>query len=239
MSAGGGSLAASQGMRAATAQLAEEAALRNHPETMKQVADDEMSGAQKREWIRSIDPTLSEDQVNATVKALYNYSKDPEHYRAMHDGNPDNDPEIAKEIKLVDHLFTHRNAPVYKGDIFRGLRWKNSEQELRDIIKAGTWTEKGITSFSTEKYVSEGFAGVYSHAGTSEISVVLRVPAGKNMSAVPFQHLSHFGNSESEVLTPSTVKDRGWSIKSAKWHVDKSGHKTVTIDMEENTRRRK
>lgn len=35
MSAGGGSLAASQGMRAATAQLAEEAALRNHPEVME------------------------------------------------------------------------------------------------------------------------------------------------------------------------------------------------------------
>ena len=38
MSAGGGSLAASQGMRAATAQLAEELALRNHPEVMEQLS---------------------------------------------------------------------------------------------------------------------------------------------------------------------------------------------------------
>lgn len=43
---GRGSLGAQQGMRAATATQAEEAALRNHPETTTHIADHELTGKQ-------------------------------------------------------------------------------------------------------------------------------------------------------------------------------------------------
>ena len=57
---GRGSLGAQQGMRAATATQAEEAALRNHPETTTHIADHELTGKQKRAWVRMACPGLTD-----------------------------------------------------------------------------------------------------------------------------------------------------------------------------------
>lgn len=56
---GRGTLGAQQGMHAATAQQAKEAALRSHPETTKQVANHEMTGAQKLDWLKTVCPGMN------------------------------------------------------------------------------------------------------------------------------------------------------------------------------------
>lgn len=235
MSAGGGSLAASQGMRAATAQLAEEAALLSHPETTEHVADHELTSKQKRAWVGIACPGLTQEERIAAVKALEHYSGMG--FRAIHKSNPDNNPKVAREIELIDRVLGGKNAPIYKGAIYRGVDYSGSEAELRKIIKSGQWTETGITSFSSDAGTAKSFA----HANTNwseGISVILRVPAGKNLSGVPFKHLSNI-SSEDEVLMPSSVKDRGWTIKNSKWTTNEHGRKVVYLDVEENLRRKK
>lgn len=232
---GRGTLGAQQGMHAATAQQAKEAALRGHPETTKQVANHEMTGAQKLNWLKTVCPGMTLDERSAAVKALEHYSKTG--YLEIHQSNPHNDPKVAKEIELIDRVLDGKNTPIYKGVIYRGVEYKRGEAELRKTIKSGQWRETGITSFSSSLDTAKHFAEV-KWGSQSTISVILRVPAGKNLSGVPFKHLSKI-SSENEVLLPSSVKDRGWTIKNAKWTTNQNGHKIVYLDVEENIRRKK
>lgn len=230
---GRGTLGEQQGMRAATIQQAEEAKLLNHPETHTQIAPDELPANKKLAWVRSICPDMSESEAQATVDAMKHYSGTG--FRVMHKNNPDNDPKIAAEIEAIDRVLTSKNAPIYKGEIFRGLTWNKGEAELRDYIKRGIWEEPGITSFSTKRSIAEFFA----IGPSTAVQVILHEKAGKNISGVPFQHLSKYGKGEAEVLTPSSVANRGWTIKSAKWSHTPDGVKTVDIEIEENIRRTK
>lgn len=235
MSAGGGSLAASQGMRAATAQLAEEAALRSHPETTKHVADHELTGKQKRAWLGIVCPGLTDDEKTAAVRAMSNYSAAG--YEEIHQGNPDNSAKVAKEIAIIDRVLGGKNTPIYKGAVYRGVKWKNGKESLKKLIDGGTWTETGITSMSSSESVARGFAGAESNGG-NYISVVLREASGKNLSGVPFRHMSGLPG-ESEVLLPSSINRRGFSIKKATWSTNGYGATVVYLDVEENIRRRK
>ena len=96
MSAGGGSLAASQGMRAATAQLAEELALRNHPEVMEQLSKGAWGDKRNLAWVAEVCPELPPEEREDAVAAMKHYSGAGS--RAIHNNNPDNDPEVAREI---------------------------------------------------------------------------------------------------------------------------------------------
>lgn len=232
---GRGTFGLQQGVRAATAQQAEETALRNHPETHEQVAPDMMPEFEKRDWVRSVCPELTDAEVQEAVDAMLHYSGSGS--RAIHQNNPDNDPKVAAEIKAIDRVLTSKNTPVYKGEIFRGVLWKQGEKALRDIIERGTWMEKGITSFSTKRSVAKSFSSP--GLAKSMIQVILHVPEGKNISGVPFQHMSKYGKSESEVLMPSSIANRGWGIKSAKWSHGPDGRRIVDIEIEENIRRLK
>lgn len=230
---GRGSLGLQQGMRAAIAQLAEDAKLLNHPETQTHIAPDELSLDKKRAWVRSICPEMSESEAKDAVEAMRHYSGSG--FRAIHKNNPNNDPKIAAEIKAIDRVLTSKSAPIYKGEIFRGISWTQGEKALRTRINSGLWTEPGITSFSTKRSVADNF----SSGSSAAIRVILHEKAGKNISGVPFQHLSIYGKDEAEVLTPSSVANRGWTIKSAKWSHTPAGGQTVTIEIEENIRRTK
>ena len=149
---GRGSLGAQQGMRAATATQAEEAALRNHPETTTHIADHELTGKQKRAWVRMACPGLTDAEQTAAVKALEHYSELGFH--AIHNNNPDNSPKVAREIELIDRVLSGKNAPIYKGAIYRGVKWGNGEKALKNLISNGTWTEKGVTSMSSNPEVA-------------------------------------------------------------------------------------
>lgn len=232
---GRGTLGAQQGMRAATALRAEEAALLKHPKTTKHIADHELQGKQKRAWVGIACPGLTQEERTEAVKALEHYSTTG--YHAIHKSNPDNSTKVAREIELIDRVLGGKNAPIYKGAIYRGVNYGDGEAALRNTIKNGLWTETGITSFSSRESAARSFAAAGSNK-TDGISVVLRVSPGKNLSGVPFRHLSKF-SSEDEVLMPSSVKDRGWTIKSAKWTTNEYGRKVVYLDVEENLRRKK
>lgn len=234
MSAGGGSLAASQGMRAATAQLAEELALRSHPETMEQLSKGAWGDKRNLAWVAEVCPELTTAEQAEAVNAMKHYSGNGFH--EIHNNNPDNDSAVAREIELIDRVLGGKNTPVYKGEIYRGVRYQDGEAKLRKIIKSGQWNEKGITSFSSYAGIADNFSDATSKS-TSEISVILRVPAGKNISGVPFKHMSKFA-SEDEVLLPSSVKNRGWTITKATWTTNKHGRKVVYLDIEENIRRK-
>lgn len=129
---GRGSLGAQQGMRAATATQAEEAALRNHPETTTHIADHELTGKQKRAWVGMACPGLSQEEKSEAVKALEHYSELGFH--AIHNNNPDNSPKVAREIELIDRVLSGKNAPIYKGAIYRGVKWGNGEKALKNLI---------------------------------------------------------------------------------------------------------
>lgn len=225
---GRGSFGLQQGVRGATAQQAEEVVLRNHPETQEQVAPDEMSFDDKVDWVQSICPELDEADCLAAVHAMEDYSNIGS--SAIHK----NDPAVSSKIEAIDKVLTSKNAPIYKGELFRGITWRQGEDALRSRISGGLWTEPGITSFSSKKSI----AAQMTKFGDG-IQVTLHVPEGKNISGVPFQHLSVFGKIEAEVLTPSTVKDRGWKITKSKWSHDQNGRKTVELEIEENIRRTK
>ena len=180
---GRGSLGAQQGMRAATATQAEEAALRNHPETTTHIADHELTGKQKRAWVRMACPGLTDAEQTAAVKALEHYSELGFH--AIHNNNPDNSPKVAREIELIDRVLSGKNAPIYKGAIYRGVKWGNGEKALKNLISNGTWTEKGVTSMSSNPEVAREFSGLTANHGYF-ISVILREAPGKNISGVPF-----------------------------------------------------
>lgn len=232
---GRGSLGAQQGMRAATATQAEEAALRNHPETTTHIADHELTGKQKRAWVGMACPGLSQEEKSEAVKALEHYSELGFH--AIHNNNPDNSPKVAREIELIDRVLSGKNAPIYKGAIYRGVKWGNGEKALKNLISNGTWTEKGVTSMSSNPEVARGFSGLTANHGDF-ISVILREAPGKNISGVPFRHLSKI-SSEHEVLLPSSINRRGFSIKKATWTKNNHGATVVYLDVEENLRRKK
>lgn len=231
---GRGSLGAQQGMRAATALRAEEVALLKHPETTEHIADHELTGKQKRAWLRMVCPGLTDKEQAAAVKALEHYSTSG--YRQIHNNALEN-PKVEREIKLIDRVLGGKNAPIYKGSIYRGVRWDKGEQALKDLISTGTWMESGITSMSSDLETAKGFAGTYINTG-SFISVVLREAPGKNLSGVPFRHLSKLPG-EDEVILPSSINHRGFKIKKASWTTNSEGGNVVYLDVEENIRRNK
>ena len=232
---GRGTLGAQQGMRAATALRAEEAALLKHPKTTKHIADHELQGKQKRAWVGIACPGLTQEERSEAVKALEHYSELGFH--AIHNNNPDNSPKVAREIELIDRVLGGKNAPIYKGAIYRGVKWGNGEKALKDLISGGIWTEKGVTSMSSSPEVAREFSGLTANHGDF-ISVILREAPGKNMSGVPFRHLSKISN-ENEVLLPSSINRRGFSIKNATWTTNSHGATVVYLDVEENLRRKK
>ena len=231
---GRGTLGAQQGMRAATAQLAEEAALRSHPEVMEQLSKGAWGEKRNLAWVAEVCPELTPEEREDAVAAMKHYSGNGFH--EIHNNNPDNDPEVAREINLIDRVLGGKNTPVYKGAVYRGVKYRDGEAELRKIIKNGQWNEKGITSFSSYPGIADNFSDATSKS-TSEISVILRVPAGKNISGVPFKHMSMYA-SEDEVLMPSSVRNRGWTITKSTWTTNKHGRKVVYLDIEENIRRK-
>lgn len=231
----GGSLGGSQGITIASAISTVEALtsvaneFEGHPETTELL--DAMNHDQQMEWIRKIVPGISDEKAEDMIQACSDYSLS--YYAKMHQNNPNNEEVIRKKIDAVDAMLNSKNAPIYKGEIFRGVRWRGSEQTLKDIVASGIWTEPGITSFSTSLSVAKEFAA-YNDPTAGIVNIILREKSGKNISGVPFKHLSEIP-SENEVLMPSSVRERGWNITSSKWQNAPNGGKYLFLDVEERT----
>ena len=231
----GGSLSGSQGINIESALVTAEAIagvagqIEEHPETVELL--EPMTDEERREWVRGICPDADNKKVNEIVEACKDYSTN--FYRKMHNNNPDNDEGIQRRIDAVDALLNSKNAPIYKGNLYRGIKWVGKEEILNDIIASGVWTEPGITSFSTSLPTAKAFAA-YNYPKDGIVNIILREKSGRNLSGVPFKHLSEIP-SENEVLMPSSVRERGWNITSSKWQNAPNGGKYLFLDVEERT----
>lgn len=213
----------------ATAEAIAEVAgqIEEHPETVKLLGS--MTDEESREWVRNICPDADDKKVNEIVNACKDYSTFS--YREMHNNNPDNDEEVQRKIDAVDSLLHSKNAPIYKGELYRGIKWVGKEEILNDIIASGVWTEPGMTSFSASIDVAKSFAGC-DYPGKGITNIILHEKSGKNISGVPFKHLSEMPMEE-EVLTPSSVRERGWNILSSKFSTSENGGRTLYLEVEE------
>ena len=207
--------------------VASAAAAVQHPHVSQHIAPTEMSDDDKQAWIRSVAPEATDAEVQQAAKAFMHYSGGG--YGDIHDGSS------SSEADYIDRVLTAPNTPVYDGTIYRGLEFrsehgKSAESRVKQILSGGVWTEPGITSFTTKRKVALEFSDHI--GGPNSVGVVVKCL--KNRTGVPFQHLSGFGASEAEVLTPSSVKNHGWNIVSHRWKTDLNGHKTCYITVEEN-----
>lgn len=147
-------------------------------------------------------------------------------------------PEDMNEEKtrIIEDGLSRMGA--YKGPIYRGMQfWKTDEAEYKrwanmdafeKLYEADVGDElkmKGLSSWSSEKFVGEDFGGMYNPDAYSVILV-----CNNNKSGVGVQHISHFAEQEAEVVAPSTAR---WRIKSKDIRVKSSGKAIVRIEVEE------
>lgn len=171
----------------------------------------------RRQWM--IDNLrLSRDDADEQAKAI-NYFTDT--YTEIHNG------EDTYRNDMIDRALDNRNAPVYSGEQYRGIRIRSNDmpngvtmrQFIQDIINSGTWKENGATSFSATKRIAESFAGLhYSSAGRDYIPVMINY---KGRHGMPIKHMSEFA-SEDEVLHSRKQMKGGYDIVSHRWADDGS-----------------
>ena len=134
--------------------------------------------------------------------------------------------------RITDALL---KMPYYNaGPIYRGIHVPNAvaDRFLQDY-QAGTRHSFGILqSFSSREDVAESFGvwnAVYGH--TTSIKFVLQ----GNKTAPSTVHISHFGYSESEVLSPHIQE---FEVLRAEVEAGAQGHRRITFYLEDRTRRK-
>lgn len=136
-----------------------------------------------------------------------------------------------KEVKVIDEALSRMGA--YDGEIFRGLEFGSGKrgQEFADRLKVGGEIEmKSISSWSSERWVANKFAGVGNDSYYSVVFV-----CKENKTGVGVQHISEFGKDEAEVLSPSGTK---WKITNVsqtdKTRTNIMGNKVPVTDVSGN-----
>lgn len=134
--------------------------------------------------------------------------------------------------RITDALL---KMPYYNaGPIYRGIHVPNAvaDRFLQDY-QVGTRHSFGILqSFSSREDVAESFGvwnAVYGH--TTSIKFVLQ----GNKTAPSTVHISHFGYSESEVLSPHIQE---FEVLRAEVEAGAQGHRRITFYLEDRTRRK-
>ncbi len=190
--------------------------------TDTQVANREFSHEEKLNWISSMVPGCSPDEAGRIVASMEAYSGAD--FSRIHWDEDGSQPETGDILKVFDA----GRVPVYKGNLYRGLKFDSYDKAMAVLMAGGgTWTEPGITSFSTDRDIAEeNFA---SHS-KSEWGVLFTCP--DNKTAIPFQHMSVY-SWESEVLSPGGHGNNGWNIDFDSLVIDKDKH-MIYVDIHEN-----
>ena len=198
----------------ATSTMAEE----QHQETERPTTSKQIrpwtDKERKEAWLEDT-LNMSKEEAQATRKSIYKYTNDnKENYSGIHG----NDPAFAKDIQNIDAMLNNENMPIFDGTIYRGIHIEDSdgitaEEKVQAIISGGTWNESGITSFSSDKKIAERFSkgGAF---GNEEEGLCVLIVNKDNKTGCPIQHLSA-SRREAEVLVPSDIKDRGYTITNA------------------------
>ncbi len=189
--------------------------------TSTQVANREFSHEEKLNWVSSMVPGCDPAEAGQIVASMEAYSGAD--FSRIHWDEDGTQPETGDILKVFDA----GKAPVYKGNLYRGLKF-NSYHEAMKVLMAGggTWSEPGITSFSTDRNTAENsFA---SHSG-EEWGILFTCT--ENKTAIPFQHMS-VCSWESEVLSPGGHRNNGWNIDFDSLVVDMDKH-MIYVDINE------
>ncbi len=190
--------------------------------TDAQIADHEFTRQEKLDWVCSVVPGCGPQEAERIVASMEAYSGAD--FSRIHWDADGAEPETGDILKVFDA----GRAPVYRGDIYRGLRFGNYDQAMKVLMAGrGTWTEPGITSFSTDINISEQeFAG---HSGDQW---GLLFTCRDNKTAIPFQHMS-VNSREAEVLSPGGHRNSGWRIDFDSLVIDHDKH-MIYADIYEN-----
>lgn len=129
-----------------------------------------------------------------------------------------------KKTQVIDEGLSKMGA--FDGDISRGMSFKlvgnetpekDAEQlekfnKFMSLMKPGSiYSPNVLQSWTDVKEIARSYADVEE---PGHASIICHVRQGKNKSAVGVKHISKFGDLESEVLAPSTVKYRVVSVFS-------------------------
>ena len=182
------------------------------PTVSKQIKGVSKRGDGREQWLEE---TLGVDREEASgmVEAVRKYTLGD--YASVHNGAP----QAAQTIEALDRMITNPNMPVFDGTIYRGVHILDSDgltarEKVEAIISSGQWNEAGITSFSDDRSVARRFATGGAYGNESEGINVLIINRD-NRTAVPIQHLTT-QRPEHEVLYPSDIRDRGFTITSSR-----------------------
>lgn len=189
--------------------------------TNSQIADYEFSYQEKLDWVCSVVPGCEPEETKQIVEAMEAYSNND--YSRIHQDAAGTEKETGEILKVFDS----GKVPVYQNPIYRGMHF-SSYRKLMKVLRSGrgTWTEPGITSFSSDRSIAEhNFAD---HTG-EEWGLLLTCK--NNKTAIPFQHMSVYSY-EAEVLSPGGHRNNGWAINFDSMMIDEENH-MVYVDIYE------
>lgn len=183
-------------------------------------------GTDRQDWIVA-QTGMTEAEAKQTLKAIGKYTNESEAYSLIHNGK---DPETTA---VLDNFIKNPGVPIYDGTIYRGVHIADvegltAEEAIEAICKTGKWNEPGITSFADNRRKAAQFATgpVGGDGGASGVNVLIK--CDNNKSGVPIQHLTA-QRPEGEVLVPSDIADRGYTITKYKRRVE-TGRTVPYID---------
>lgn len=125
----------------------------------------------------------------------------------------------------------------YSGNIYRGMSFSREKPEevamfeefLNNLQIGNTLNMKGLSSWTSKKNIARGYAGDYKGEQDDELYHSIILVVKNNKTGVGVQHISKFGDGESEVLMPSTSK---WKVINKKIGA-RNGKQIVVAELEE------
>ena len=184
------------------------------PTVSKQISGVSKRGNARAEWLQE-NLGVSSEEAQQMVRDVHYYVTGD--YSAIHNGAASQ----AERIANLDAMITNPNMPVFDGTIYRGVHILDSDgltarEKVEAIISSGQWNEAGITSFSDNKKKAEQFAaGIINDQGRATEGINVMIVNRDNRTGVPIQHLTG-ERPEHEVLYPSNIRDRGFTITNAR-----------------------
>lgn len=180
--------------------------------------DDDPDKATK-EYARVLN--VSEDRAREMLEAIQQYTG--ESYSAIR--SAEFSGKETPQTKAINEFLS--KAPVYKGEIFRGLNFK-SEKEIDGFLDSVSKGAKlgAMSSFSSDVKVGFRFAKGESQDNPGKFGVIIRVINNKSGASV--QKASDYSHkNEKEVLVP---KNATYSVISAKTNPKFPGMRIVTLE---------
>lgn len=183
-----------------------------------QLSDGELPYEQKVAWVEKMVPGWSKKEAERAVGEMEIYSGWG--YDEVH---KDSEGKLQTTQDILT-IMDSPNTPVYNGTIYRGVSF-SSKEALMDALKRspGVWKEPGITSFSSDWTVADGFA--------SQKDWGLVLTCDDNKTGIPFKHISQLSH-EDEVLSPGGHRVPGWSYNPQDVTID-NARKKVFIRVHE------